>query len=156
MYTDVNEMMYQQKYLPFFPIELILPFIFNAQYLTHQMIEQCYLLYMNDDRIYLNLLCFEAFVWAPSIQKSRFFITVLDHAGIVSVPKQVTRTMWLFNISQRLDISRKRMSSYCLELPPWSFGFSCQEFHWKLRFKEVLHSLYRYILAVIKNILDLQ
>lgn len=30
MYTNVSEIMYQQKYPPFFSIELILPFIFNG------------------------------------------------------------------------------------------------------------------------------
>lgn len=117
MYTNVSEIMYQQKYPPFFSIELILPFIFNGQYLTHQLIEQYYLLHMNDERIYLNLVCFEVSICFGSLHtKDQVFHNCARSCMHFFSTKQVKRKMWLFNISLRLNISRKRMSSSCLEL----------------------------------------
>lgn len=109
--------MYKQKYISFWPIDLILIFIFNGQYLTHHMIEQCYFLCMNDESIDLNLVCFEASICFGSLHTNKrvFHNCARSHMHCFSA-KQVKRKMWLFNISPRLDISRMRMSSYSLEL----------------------------------------
>lgn len=107
----------KKKYIYFLPVQLILILIFNGYYLTHQMKEQCYFLCMNDERIDLNFVCFEASICFGSLctNKQVFHNCARLHMLCFST-KQVKRKMLLFNTYPGLDISRKRISSYRLEL----------------------------------------